>query len=62
MDPDPESGACLTPGSRMGKKSGSNPDHISKSLEIIFLGVKILKFFDADRGIRDGKNSDRDPG
>ncbi len=42
MDPDPGSGACLTPGSRMGKKSGSNPDHISKSLEIIFWGLKYL--------------------
>jgi hypothetical protein len=36
----------------MGKKSGSgsgmnNPDHISKSLEIIFW-VKILKFFVPD--------------
>jgi hypothetical protein len=41
----------------MGRKSGSgsemnNPDHISESLETIFL-VKILKFFDAgaDPGI-----------
>jgi hypothetical protein len=38
----------------MGKKSGSrsgmnNPDNISESLETIFW-VKILKFFDADRG------------
>jgi hypothetical protein len=51
----------------MGKKSDqdpgsgsgmNNPEHISKSLEIIF-GVKILKFFDADpeSGVRDGKNS-----
>jgi hypothetical protein len=43
-DPNPGSGAFLTPGSgRMGKKSGSgsgmnNPDHISESLEIIFVG------------------------
>jgi hypothetical protein len=58
------SGAFLTLGSGMGKKSryGSgmnNPDHISESLETIFC-VKILKFFDADpgSGIRDGKNSD----
>jgi hypothetical protein len=48
------SGAFLTPGSGMGKKSGSesgmnNPDHISKSLETIFW-VKIPKFFDADPG------------
>jgi hypothetical protein len=33
-DPDPGFGACLTPGSGIGKKSGSgswmnNPDHIS---------------------------------
>jgi hypothetical protein len=55
----------------MGKKSGpgsemNKPDHISESLETIFL-VKIIKFFDADpgrknsdpgTGIRDGKNSD----
>ncbi len=46
----------------MGKKSGSvsgmnRPYHISESLERIFW-VKILKFFDADPGIRDGKNSD----
>jgi hypothetical protein len=39
----------------MGKKSGSgsgmkNPDHISKFLETIFLGVKILKFFETDPG------------
>jgi hypothetical protein len=50
--------------------SGMNiPDHISESLETIFL-VKILRFFDADQDpgsgifltlyppIRDGKNSD----
>jgi hypothetical protein len=33
---DPGSGAFLTPGSGMGKKSGfgmNNPDHISESLE-----------------------------
>ncbi len=39
---DPGSGAFLTLGSGMGKKSGSgsgmnNPDHISESLETIFL-------------------------
>ncbi len=37
----------LDPGSGMGKKSGSgsgmnNPDHISESLETIFLGLKYL--------------------
>ncbi len=55
-DPDPGSGAFLTPGSRMGRKSASgsgknNPDHIFQSLEtisLVFLGVKILKFFDLD--------------
>ncbi len=46
------SGAFFTPGSGMGKKSGSgsgmnNPEHISESLETIFW-VKILKFFDAN--------------
>jgi hypothetical protein len=38
----------------MGKKSGSgsgmnNPDHFSKSLELIFW-FKILQFFDTDPG------------
>jgi len=38
---DPGSGAFLTPGSGMGKKSGSrygmnNPDNISESLETVF--------------------------
>jgi hypothetical protein len=42
-DPDQGSGAFLTPGSGMGKKSGAgsgmnNPDHISESLETIFWG------------------------
>jgi hypothetical protein len=41
VDPDPGSGAFLTPGSGMGKKSGSgsgmnNQDHISWSLETMF--------------------------
>jgi hypothetical protein len=43
-----ESSAFLTPGSGMGKKSGSrmnNPDRVSESLEIIFW-VKKLKFSD----------------
>jgi hypothetical protein len=61
----------LTPGSGIGKKSGSgsgmnNPDHISESIKCNFW-VKILKFFDVDPGsgmgkfgseIRDGKKSD----
>jgi hypothetical protein len=64
-DLDPGSGAFLTPvsgirdqGSGMGKKSrtgsGMNiPDHISESLETLFL-VKIIKFFygDPDLGSR----------
>jgi hypothetical protein len=55
-DPDPGSGALLTPGSGMGKKSGSgsgmkNLDHISESLETIFwVKIKHLKFFDSDPG------------
>jgi hypothetical protein len=41
LDADPGPAAFLTPGSGMGKKSGSgsgmnNPDHISESLETIF--------------------------
>ncbi len=64
-DPDPGSGAFLTPGSGMGKNQDRDPgsgsgmntlDHVSKSLETIFW-VKIwyvLKFFDA--------NGDSDPG
>jgi hypothetical protein len=49
---EPGSGAFLTPGSGMKKKSGSgsginNPDHISESLKTIF-GVKILYFFGGD--------------
>jgi hypothetical protein len=40
-DPDPGYGALLTPGSGMGKKSGSGtgmdiPDHFSESLETVF--------------------------
>jgi hypothetical protein len=52
-DPNPESGAFLTPGSGMGEKSRSGSEsgmnileHISESLETMFW-VKILKFFDA---------------
>jgi hypothetical protein len=46
--------AFLTPGSGIGKKSGSgsgmnNPNHIFESLETIFW-FKILKLFDADPG------------
>jgi hypothetical protein len=47
VDPDPGSGAFLTPRSGMDKKSGSgvnNPDHIFETLETSSW-VKILKFF-----------------
>jgi hypothetical protein len=52
--PYPGSGAFLTRGSEMRKKSVSgsgmnNPAHISKSLETIFW-VKILNYFDPDSG------------
>ncbi len=60
--PDPGSGAFLTPGSGMGKNSGSGmniPDHIFESLETIF-GLKILEFFDADA--ESGIFLTRDPG
>jgi hypothetical protein len=45
----------------MGKKSGSgmnNPDHVSQSLESMFLGKK-LKFFDADPGSGSGMEKSR---
>jgi hypothetical protein len=57
----------------MGKKSGSgsrmnSPDHISESLETVFLGLKYLNFY-GDPGsemekiwIRDGQNSYPGPG
>jgi hypothetical protein len=65
VDPDPGSGAFLTPGSGMGKKSGSgmnNPDHISESLKKTNFRVKILIFFDADPGSGMEKIRIRDPG
>ncbi len=43
----------LDPGWVKTQESGSgmnNPDHISESLETVFLGVKIRKLFDADPG------------
>ncbi len=54
-DPDPGSGAFLTPASGMGKRSGSgsgmkNWDHISECLETISLG---LKYLNSLRRIRD---------
>ncbi len=59
-DPDPGSGAFLTPGSGMGRKSASGirdeqPGSYFLELRNHFLfyffgGVKILKFFDADPG------------
>ncbi len=48
-DPDPGSGAFLTPGSGMGKNQDPDPGHVSESLETIFW-VKILKFFYEDPG------------
>jgi hypothetical protein len=53
-DPDPGSGAFLTPGSGMGKKSKSGSgmnilDHISESLETIFF---VLKYFNPFMRIR----------
>jgi hypothetical protein len=36
----------------------NNPDHISESLETIFFGLRILKFFDADPGSGMENNSD----
>ncbi len=66
-DPDPGYGAFLTPGSRIldsgwvksqapdpgsGAKR-NNPDHIYfRELRNHFLGVKMIKFFDADPGSR----------
>jgi hypothetical protein len=61
---DPEFGAFLTPGSGMGKISGSGmniPDHISESLNNHFW-VKIIIFFDADPGFGMEKIRIGDPG
>ncbi len=49
----------LDPGSGLGKKSRSGSrmnisDHISERLQTFFWGLKILKFFDADRDPRSG--------
>jgi hypothetical protein len=72
-DPDPRSGAFLTPGSGIrdgylknqdpGSGSGmKNPDHISECLETTGMyWVKILKFFEADPGFGMGKIRIRDP-
>jgi hypothetical protein len=38
------------------------PDHISESFETIFLGLKILKFFDADPDPGSDKLFTLDPG
>ncbi len=61
-DPDPESGAFLTPGSGI---LDEQPGSYFLELRNHFLGVKILKFFDTDPGsgmetvrIRDGTKSD----
>ncbi len=62
-DPDPGSGAFLTPGSGMGKiiKILIRDLHISESLEQ-FLWLKILKFFYADPDPGSGIFLTRDPG
>ncbi len=63
-DPDPGSGAFLTPGSGMGKKSGSgsgmnNLDNISESLKNNFLmPIRGLGWKKFGSGIRDEKKSD----
>jgi hypothetical protein len=67
-DPDPRSGAFLTPGSGMVKKPGSgmnHPDHISESLKKQCFGLKYLNSLMWIRDlrwkriqIRDGKRSD----
>ncbi len=63
-DPYPGFGAFLTPGSGMGKKSGSgsgmnNPDHISESLRNNFLG---LKYLNSLMRIQDPEWKNLDPG
>jgi hypothetical protein len=65
---DPKYGAFLTPGSGMGKKSGSGIQirdeqlgSYFKSIETIFW-VKIFKFFDVDLGSVMVKFRIRDPG
>ncbi len=67
---DPGSGAFLTTGSGMGKKSGSRsririrdekPGSYFRELRKHFL-VKILQFFDVDRGSGMEKIRIRDPG
>jgi hypothetical protein len=64
-DPDPGSGAFLTPGSGMGKKSGirirdEQPGSYFLELRNHFMGLKIfnLKYFNSFMRIRNGKNSD----
>ncbi len=52
VDPDPGSGAFMTPGSGSGK---NNPARIPESLETFF-GVKILIFLNADPGSGMEKN------
>jgi hypothetical protein len=67
-DPDPGSGAFLTPGSwiRIEKKSRSGliiPDHFYESLEIVFIVKKYLNsFVDADPDPGSGILLTMDPG
>jgi hypothetical protein len=62
-DPNPGSGAFLTPGSGMGRKSASgsgmnNPDNIFWSLETISLVFLGLNYLNSLMRIRDGDSSD----
>jgi hypothetical protein len=68
-DPDPGSGAFLTPGSGMGRKSASRsgirdeqPGSYFLELRNHFFGVKIHKFFDGDPGSGMETVRSRDPG
>jgi hypothetical protein len=63
VDPDPGSGAFLTPGSGMGRKSASesgmnNQDHIFYSVETIFLVFWGLKYLNSLMRIQVGIKSD----
>jgi hypothetical protein len=61
-DPDPETGAFLTPESGMGKKSGSGSRIWDEQPRSYFLELRNhffgLKYLNSLMRIRDGKNSD----
>jgi hypothetical protein len=66
-DPNPGSGAFLSPGSGMGKKSGSGirfrdeqPRSYLLELRNHFLWVKILEFLDVDLGWKKVRSGIRD--